>query len=140
MALSKVKGYEIVLTVDGMSIIGTTNDTFSGGGVLKESIQKSDAGQTQYSNAGYEGNHSVNAFVYNGSPASTGEMNIETLMLKCATNATGAFEIDFGGDAGDKYVTGSVTFLSCSVTSDSENYAECTVDFSVTSKPGFPTI
>lgn len=140
MANTKVKGYVIALTVGDKTIVGTTSETFSGGGVLKESIQKSDSGQTQYANAGFDGNFSVSAFVYNGSPATTGELNIENLMDYCAKNTTGNFEFAFGSDSGDPLVTGTCTFMSCTVNSDSENYADCTVDLRVTSTPHVGTV
>lgn len=139
MANTKVKGYNILLTVGGKSIVGTTADTFSGGGVLKESIQKSDAGQTQYSNAGFEGTHSVNAFVYNGT-AATGEINVESLMSNCATNATGTYVLAYGTTAGDPKITGTCTFDSFTLNSDSENYADCTVDITITSAPTVTTV
>ena len=139
MALSKVKGYVIALTVNDKTIVGTTSDTFSGGGVLKESIQKSNAGQTQYTNAGFEGSLSVSAFVHNGA-AATGEMNIENLMDYAGKNTTGTFELAFGVDSGDPLVTGTCTFMSCTVNSDSENYADCTVDLQVTSTPNIGTV
>jgi len=139
MALSKVKGYVIALTVNDKTIVGTTSDTFSGGGVLKESIQKSNAGQTQYTNAGFEGSLSVSAFVHNGA-AATGEMNIENLMDYAGKNTTGTFELAFGTEPGDPLVTGTCTFMSCTVNSDSENYSDCTVDLQVTSTPNIGTV
>lgn len=139
MALSKVKGYVIALTVNDKTIVGTTSDTFSGGGVLKESIQKSNAGQTQYTNAGFEGSLSVSAFVHNGAAAS-GEMNIENLMDYAGKNTTGTFELAFGTETGDPLVTGTCTFMSCTVNSDSENYSDCTVDLQVTSTPNIGAV
>lgn len=139
MALSKVKGYVIALTVNDETIVGTTSDTFSGGGVLKESIQKSNAGQTQYTNAGFEGSLSVSAFVHNGAAAS-GEMNIENLMESAGKNTTGTFELAFGVEQGDPLVTGTCTFMSCTVNSDSENYSDCTVDLQVTSTPNIGAV
>ena len=139
MALSKVKGYNIALTIGGKSIVGTTSDTFSGGGVLKETIQKSDQGQTQYSNAGFEGTLSISAFVYNGTAAS-GELNIEALMDNCGKNATGTFVLAFGTTVGDPKVTGTCTFTSCTVNSDSENHSDCTVEITITSIPTFTTV
>ena len=140
MALEKIKGYAIALTVSDKSIVGTTSDTFSGGGVMKETIQKSNAGQMQYSNAGFEGTLSVSAFVNNGAATTTGEIDIENLMDYCAQNTTGSFELAFGSKSGDPLVTGTCTFMSCTVNSDSENYADCTVELQITSTPTFTTV
>lgn len=139
MANTKIRGYNILLTIGDKSIIGTTSDTFSGGGTLKESIQKSDQGFTQYSNAGYEGALSIASFVGNGT-AATGEIGVEALLLACRDNTTGTFELAFGTTSGDPLVTGTCTYQSCTVNSDSENYADCTIDIKVTSLPIFATV
>jgi hypothetical protein len=139
MAHTKVRGYNILLTIGGKSITGTTSDTFAGGGKMKESIQKSDVGFTQYTNTGYEGTINVSSYVGNGT-AATGEMNIEAILTACRDNTTGTFAIAFGTTGGDPKVTGSCTFLSCTVNSDSEEYSNCTIDLSVTSVPLFTTV
>lgn len=139
MANTKVKGYNIALTVGGKSIVGTTSDTFSGGGVLKESIQKSDAGYKQFTNAGFDGSISVNAYTHNGAAAS-GEMGVKELLTNARDNATGTFAIAFGTTLGDPKVTGTCTFLSCTVNSDSEEFSNCTVELAVKAKPTYTTV
>lgn len=139
MSTSKVKGYNIVLTVGGKSIIGTTSDNFSGGGTTKESIEKKDLGIKQKENTGYEGKISVNANVRNGQ-ADTGEMGIEDLLTACKNNTEAAFVLVFGTDSGDPKVTGNAVFMSCTVNSDSENYANCSVELQINELPSFTTV
>lgn len=139
MALSKVKGYNILLTIGAKSIVGTTSDTLSGGGVLKESIQKSDAGQTKYNNTGFEGTMSVSSFVGNGTAAS-GELGLKELMIAARDNATGAFIYTMGSDNGDPKITGTCTYTSITVNSNSEDYADCTIELGITSLPIFTTV
>ena len=139
MANTKVRGYNILLTVGGNSIVGTTSDTFAGGGKLKEAIQKSDAGQTQYYNSGYEGTISISSYVGNGTTGSN-ELGIENLLMYCRDNTTGTYALAFGTTSGDPKVTGNCTFMSCTVNSDSEEYADCTIDINITSVPTFTTV
>lgn len=139
MALSKVRGYNILLTVGGKSIVGTTSDTYAGGGILKESIMKTDAGQTQYANGGYEGTISISAFLHNGEPT-TGQLSIENVLTYCRDNTTGTYQLAFGTTSGDPLITGNMTFMSCTVNSNSEDYADCTVDVNITSLPTFTTV
>lgn len=140
MALSKVKGYNILLTASSKTIVGTTSDTFGGGGTYKDTIMKSDAGYTQYSNFGYEGNITVNAYTQNGQEASTGQMGVEDLMVACRDNTTGTFALAFGTAGGDPKVTGNFTFMSITVNSDSENYSDCSIEIKIVEKPTFTTV
>jgi hypothetical protein len=139
MALSKVRGYNILLTVDGKSIVGTISDTLSGGGTWKETLQKSDVGYTQYTNFGYEGTLSVNAYTPNGE-GTTGQMDAEDLMKACRDSTTGTFIVAFGTDTGDPKVTGNCTFLTYTLNSDSEEYSDCTIELGIREKPTFTTV
>ena len=138
MALTKVRGYQIALTFGSKTIVGTTSDSFSGGGVLKESIEKSDQGQRQFTNTGFEGSISVSAFVYTGA-AGASEMGIKEL-LEASKNATqGAFVLSFG-TTGSPKVSGTATVTSVTVNSNSEDYADCTIDMNIYAKPTFGTV
>ena len=138
MAHSKVKGYQVALTIGTDSIVGTTSDTFAGGGVIKEAIQKSDQGQTQYLNAGYEGTHSVNAFVYTGSEGAN-ELGLASVLAACRDNTTGTYALALGSESGDPLITGTCTYLSCTVNSNSEDYADCSVELQITAAPTVTT-
>ena len=40
MALAKVRGYQILLTFGTKTIVGTTSDSFSGGGLSRKASKK----------------------------------------------------------------------------------------------------
>lgn len=138
MALTKIRGYSILLTFATKSIVGTTSDTFSGGGTLKESIQKTDAGQKQYTNVGFEGTISVSAYVNTGL-AGASEMGIEELLAAAKANTSGTFVLSFGATGSPK-VTGTAYITSVTVNSNSEDYADCTIEMVVKAKPTFGTV
>lgn len=126
MAVNKVLGYNLRLTFAGKKIAGTTSDSFNIEGVRKESIMKSDLGNKQYENDGRAVTFSATLFIMHGTDVSL--MNIDDLRKAAAANTVGEYE--YGGQtAGDPTVTGSAMVLKIGETSDSENYATCTVDF-----------
>lgn len=138
MALAKVRGYQILLTFGTKTIVGTTSDSFSGGGTLKESIQKSDAGQKNFTNVGFEGSLSVNAFVHTGAAAAT-EMGIEELLNAAKNNTSGTFVFSFGTTGSSKW-TGTAYVTSVTVNSNSEDYADCSIELAIKEKPTQGTV
>lgn len=126
MALAKILGYNILLSVDSKKIAGTTSDTFTLAGKTEESIMKSDLGITRIDNIGHEGTFSVNAFVMKGSD--TGYMNVSDVMDHCADNDQASFLLTFGTASGDAKVTGTAMWKSFTINSDSENYADMTIE------------
>lgn len=138
MALTKVRGYQILLTFGTKTMVGTTSDSFSGGGTLKESIQKSDAGQKTRTNVGFEGTISVSAFVHTGAAGGT-EMGIEELLTAAKNNTSGTFVLSFGTTGSPKW-TGTAYVTSVSVNSNSEDYADCNIELAIKAKPTQGTV
>lgn len=127
MAIAKELGYLILTTFDGKKIAGTTSDTFTLAGKSDETIMKSNVGVKQIDNIGHDGTISVNAYVMKGSD--TGWMNVTDVMSACAINTGMTFVMNFGGtDAGDTVVSGTAKFKSFTINSDSESYADMTVE------------
>lgn len=138
MALTKIRGYNVLLTFDGKTIVGTTSDSLNGAGTLKESIEKTDAGQKKYTNVGFEGSISVSAYVYTGTAGGT-EMGIKELLTASKTNASGAFVLSFG-TAGSPKVSGTAYVTGVTVNSNSEDYADCTIELTIKAKPTFGVV
>lgn len=128
MAATKVLGYNIILTIDSKKIAGTTADTFTLAGKTEETIMKSDSGVTRYDNIGHEGTFSVNAYVMKGTEE--GWMNVSDLMDHCADNDQLDFSFNPGSTTGYFNVTGKAMFRNFTVNSDSENYADMTIELS----------
>lgn len=127
MAVAKELGYLILTTFDGKKIAGTTSDTFTLAGKSDETIMKSNVGTKQIDNIGHDGTISVNAYVMKGTEA--GWMNVVDVMTACATNTGMTFVMNFGGMAsGDAVSSGLAKFKSFTINSDSESYADMTVE------------
>ena len=134
MALQKELGYEVLVTFDNKKIAGTTQDSFTIAGKSEETIMKSNVGVKQIDNIGTDASFSINAYVMKGSD--TGWMNVSDVMQACANNTGMNFVMTFGGTAGgDAKVTGVAKFVNFSINSDSENYADMTVDLQVQGTP-----
>lgn len=127
MGVAKELGYKILVAFDGKKIAGTTADTFTLAGKSEETIMKADLGVKQVDNIGHDGTFSVNAFVMKGT--TEGWMNVSDVMSACSINTGMAFVLTFGdGEAGDCKVSGTAKFKSFTINSDSEKYADMTVD------------
>lgn len=127
MALAKELGYNILISFNGNKIAGTTADTFTLAGKADETIMKSDVGVKQYDNIGHDGTISVSAYVQKGSD--TGWMNVSDVMTACSVNTGMTFVMNVGGtSAWDCCVSGTAKFKSFSINSDSENYADMTIE------------
>ena len=127
MGVAKELGYLILTTFDGKKIAGTTSDTFTLAGKSDETIMKSNDGVKQIDNIGHDGTISVNAYVMKGTD--TGWMNVVDVMTACATNTGMTFVMNFGGTApGDAVSSGLAKFKSFTINSDSESYADMTVE------------
>lgn len=134
MALAKELGYEVLVTFDGKKIAGTTQDSFTIAGKSEETIMKSDSGVKKVDNIGTDASFSINAYVMKGTEA--GWMNVSDVMQACAINTGMDFVMTFGGTStGDAKVTGVAKFVNFSINSDSENYADMTVDLQVQGTP-----
>jgi len=134
MALQKELGYEVLVTFDGKKIAGTTQDSFTIAGKNEETIMKSNNGVKQIDNIGVDASFSINAFVMKGTEA--GWMNVSDVMSACIINTGMNFVMTFGGTGtGDAKVTGVAKFVSFSINSDSENYADMTVELQVQGTP-----
>jgi len=65
-----------------------------------------------------------------------GWLNVSDVITNCATNASKPFILTIGGtDAGDAKVTGTAIFKSFTINSDSENYADMSVEIQVQGTP-----
>ena len=127
MGVAKELGYLILTTFDGKKIAGTTSDTFTLAGKSDETIMKSNVGVKQIDNIGHDGTISVNAYVMKGTDK--GWMNVVDVMTACATNTGMTFVMNFGGTApGDAVSSGLAKFKSFTINSDSESYADMTVE------------
>lgn len=127
MALAKELGYNILLFLDNKKIAGTRSDTFTLAGKNEETIMKANVGVMQYDNIGHDGTLSVNAYVMKGTDADW--MNVSDIMTACSINTGMTFVWRCGaGDGGDACVSGTAIFKSFSINSDSENYADMTVE------------
>ena len=126
MALTKVLGYQIVLELDGNKIAGTTSDSFTLSPVTEETIMKGDSGVKQLDVLGHEGRFSVNSYVIKTSDA--GYMDVADVMDACADNDTAAFVMKFGTTTGNAQVTGNAQFMSFNINSDSESYADMSIE------------
>lgn len=134
MALQKELGYEVLVTFDGKKIAGTTQDSFTIAGKNEETIMKSNNGVKQIDNIGVDASFSINAFVMKGTEA--GWMNVSDVMSACIINTGMNFVLTFGGTGtNDAKVTGVAKFVSFSINSDSENYADMTVELQVQGTP-----
>lgn len=134
MALAKELGYEVLVTFDNKKIAGTTQDSFTIAGKSEETIMKSDSGVKKVDNIGTDASFSINAYVMKGTEA--GWMNVSDVMQACAINTGMNFVMTFGGTStGDAKVTGVAKFVNFSINSDSENYADMTVDLQVQGTP-----
>jgi len=134
MALQKELGYEVLVTFDGKKIAGTTQDSFTIAGKNEETIMKSNNGVKQIDNFGVDASFSINAFVMKGTEA--GWMNVSDVMSACIINTGMNFVLTFGGTGtNDAKVTGVAKFVSFSINSDSENYADMTVELQVQGTP-----
>lgn len=134
MALAKELGYEVLVTFDNKKIAGTTQDSFTIAGKSEETIMKSDSGVKKVDNIGTDASFSINAYVMKGTEA--GWMNVSDVMQACAINTGMNFVMTFGGTGtGDAKVTGVAKFVNFSINSDSENYADMTVDLQVQGTP-----
>lgn len=87
---------------------------------------KTDLGVKQLDLIGHEGKFSVNAYVVKTSDA--GYMDVTEVMDACMDNDTITFTYSFGVASGSCTVTGSAQFLSFSINSDSESYADMTIE------------
>ena len=127
MGVAKELGYNILLFLNSKKIAGTTSDTFTLAGKNEETIMKANVGVMQYDNIGHDGTLSVNAYVMKGTDADW--MNVSDVMTACSTNTGMTFVLRFGaGDGGDACASGTAIFKSFSINSDSENYADMTVE------------
>lgn len=134
MALNKELGYEVLVTFGGNKIAGTTQDSFTIAGKNEETIMKADNGVKQIDNIGTDASLSVNAYVMKGTDS--GWMNVADVMQACATNTGLDFSLTFGGaGTNDAKVTGVAKFTSFTINSDSENYADMTVEIQVQGTP-----
>lgn len=134
MALQKELGYEVLVTFDGKKIAGTTQDSFTIAGKNEETIMKSNNGVKQIDNIGVDASFSINAFVMKGTEA--GWMNVSDVMSACIINTGMNFVLTFGGTGtNDAKVTGVAKFVSFTINSDSENYADMTVELQVQGTP-----
>ena len=134
MALQKELGHEVLVTFGCNKIAGTTSDSFTIAGKNEETIMKSDDGVKQIDNIGTDASFSINAYVMKGTQAEW--MNVSDVMTACATNTGMDFVLTFGGTAtNDAKVTGVAKFVSFTINSDSENYADMTVDLPVQGTP-----
>jgi len=122
------------VTFDGKKIAGTTQDSFTIAGKNEETIMKSNNGVKQIDNFGVDASFSINAFVMKGTEA--GWMNVSDVMSACIINTGMNFVLTFGGTGtNDAKVTGVAKFVSFSINSDSENYADMTVELQVQGTP-----
>lgn len=126
MALAKVLGYNIVLDLNGNKIAGTTSETFSLTPVTEETKMKSDLGVAQLDILGHEGKFSVNAYVVKSADA--GVMDVAEVMDACMDNDSSTFTYSFGVASGSCTVTGTAQFISFTINSDSEGYANMTIE------------
>lgn len=134
MALQKELGYEVLVTFDGKKIAGTTQDSFTIAGKNEETIMKSNNGVKQIDNIGVDASFSINAFVMKGTES--GWMNVSDVMSACIINTGMNFVLTFGGTGtNDAKVTGVAKFVSFTINSDSENYADMTVELQVQGTP-----
>lgn len=134
MALQKELGYEVLVTFNGKKIAGTTQDSFTIAGKNEETIMKSNNGVKQIDNIGVDASFSINAFVMKGTEA--GWMNVSDVMSACIINTGMNFVLTFGGTGtNDAKVTGVAKFVSFTINSDSENYADMTVELQVQGTP-----
>ncbi len=134
MALQKELGYEVLVTFDGKKIAGTTQDSFTIAGKNEETIMKSNNGVKQIDNIGVDASFSINAFVMKGT--ASGWMNVSDVMSACIINTGMNFVLTFGGTGtNDAKVTGVAKFVSFTINSDSENYADMTVELQVQGTP-----
>jgi len=134
MALTKELGYNCLVTFGGDKIAGTTSDSFTVAGKSEETIMKSNVGVKQKDNIGTDASFSINAYVMKGTEA--GWLNVSDVITNCATNASRPFIMTIGGtDAGDAKVTGTAVFKSFTINSDSENYADMSVEIQVQGTP-----
>lgn len=134
MALQKELGYEVLVTFDGKKIAGTTQDSFTIAGKNEETIMKSNNGVKQIDNIGVDASFSINAFVMKGT--TEGWMNVSDVMSACIINTGMDFVLTFGGTGtNDAKVTGVAKFVSFTINSDSENYADMTVELQVQGTP-----
>lgn len=134
MALQKELGYEVLVTFNGKKIAGTTQDSFTIAGKNEETIMKSNNGVKQIDNIGVDASFSINAFVMKGTEA--GWMNVSDVMSACIINTGMDFVLTFGGTGtNDAKVTGVAKFVSFTINSDSENYADMTVELQVQGTP-----
>lgn len=134
MALTKELGYNCLVTFGGSKIAGTTSDSFTIAGKSEETIMKSNVGVKQKDNIGTDATFSINAYVMKGTTA--GWLNVSDVITNCATNASKPFILTIGGtDAGDAKVTGTAVFKSFTINSDSENFADMSVEIQVQGTP-----
>ena len=134
MALTKELGHNCLVTFGGDKIAGTTSDSFTVAGKSEETIMKSNAGVKQKDNIGTDATFSVNAYVMKGTTADW--MNVSDVITNCSTNASKDFILTIGGTAtGDAKVTGTAVFKSFTINSDSENYADMSVEIQVQGTP-----
>ena len=95
---------------------------------------KSNNGVKQIDNIGVDASFSINAFVMKGTEA--GWMNVSDVMSACIINTGMDFVLTFGGTGtNDAKVTGVAKFVSFTINSDPENYADMTVELQVQGTP-----
>lgn len=126
MALTKVLGHNIILDLNGNKIAGTTSETFSLTPLTEETIMKTDLGVKQLELLGHEGKFSVNAYVIKSSDS--GYLDVTEVMDACMDNDSSTFTYSFGTASGSCTVTGTAQFLSFTINSDSESYADMTIE------------
>lgn len=134
MALQKELGYEVLVSFDGKKIAGTTSDSFTIAGKSEETIMKSNSGVKQVDNIGVDASFSINAYVMKGTEV--GWMNVTDVMKACAINTGMDFVLTFGGTStNDAKVTGEAKFVNYTINSDSENYADMSIELQVQGTP-----
>ena len=134
MALTRVKGFNIVLKLNDKKVIGTTSNSLGIKPKIKESLIKDDLGTSQSEQVGYDTDLSISGLVILDDAATPVQMQIDELMEAAIAGTVIPFVYNRTGST----VTwsGNLKITDYKEDSDSENIAtysvSCKVDGALT--------
>lgn len=134
MALTRVKGFNIILKLNDKKVVGTTSNSLGVKPKMKESLIKDDLGTSQSEQVGYDTDLSISGLVILDDAATPVQMQLDELMEAAIAGTVIPFVYNRTGS--NVTWSGNLKITDYKEDSDSENIAtysvSCKVDGALT--------
>ena len=129
MAVTRVKGFNIILKLNDKKVVGTTSNSLGIKPKMKESLIKDDAGTSQSEQVGYDTDLSISGLVILDDAETPAQMQIDDLMAAAIDGTVIPFVYNRTGS--NVKWSGNLKITDYKEDSDSENIATYSVSCKV---------